>query len=342
MSDHLDSPGPVAITVDDDTANVGPPSGDAKTDITDVFAFLKPGDDSEAGDDSELPGKSILILCVNPLAPALANEFESGAEYLIEVDTNGDVVPDITFSFAFSPKVGGSQTATVRRTDASRSRSIVSGAPVSFGKTPQITHAGPYKLFAGLRSDPFFFDLLGFIDDFNFVHGDFFVDKNVFSIVLEVPNRALGSTPSTTALWARTRIMQNGRLVNDDRVGRAAINTVFNHGPDKNIFNAIDPSADKTTINSEGITFVQSFANTVTALSGDAAYGTAIANALLPDVLNFDFSKPTDYAKLNGRRLQDDVIDISLGLVTKGGLTTDHVGPHSDYLDRFPYLGTPH
>src|SRR5438876_4632870 len=122
MSDHLDSPGPVAITVDDDTANVGPPSGDAKTDITHVYAFLKPGD------DTELPGKSILILCVNPLAPALANEFESGAEYLIELDTNGDVVPDITFSFAFSPKVGGSQIVTARRTDASGSRSIMSGA----------------------------------------------------------------------------------------------------------------------------------------------------------------------------------------------------------------------
>ena len=45
---------------------------------------------------------------------------------------------------------------------------------------------------------------------------------------------------------------------------------------------------------------------------------------------------------LNGRRLQDDVIDISLGLITGGGLKTDNVGPHSDYLPEFPYLGTPH
>src|SRR5216684_2118414 len=83
MADHLDSPGPIAITVGDDTANVGPPMGDPKTDITDVYAFLKPGDAS----------KSILVLDVNPLAPLLANAFDSEAIYEINLDTNGDGAP---------------------------------------------------------------------------------------------------------------------------------------------------------------------------------------------------------------------------------------------------------
>jgi hypothetical protein len=89
---------------------------------------------------------------------------------------------------------------------------------------------------------------------------------------------------------------------------------------------------------SEGITFVQSFKNTLTALGGSPS----LATVLLPDVLNYDFSKPTAYGQLNGRRLQDDVISISLSLVTNGGLTTDNVGPHTDYLDHFPYAGKPH
>src|SRR6267143_2280506 len=88
MSAHLDSPGPVVLTKADDSASIGPPLGDAKTDITDLYAFLKPdrgeGDDDE--EDDGVSGKSILMLNVNPLAPALANEFESGAEYLIKVD----------------------------------------------------------------------------------------------------------------------------------------------------------------------------------------------------------------------------------------------------------------
>src|SRR6266568_3657741 len=253
MSDHLDSPGPITITKGDDSVLIGPPLGDAKTDITDLYAFLKPdpeGLSAQAEDDDGVAGKSILMLNVNPLAPALANEFESGAEYLIRADT----------------------------------------------------------------------------------------DKNVFAIVLAVPNRALGRTPATTSLWGRTRIVQDGALINDDRVGRAAINTVFNHGVDMNIFNNLEPGQDSSAMNSEGMTFVQSFADTLTALGGSPS----LATVLLPDVLNYDYTKPTDYAKLNGRRLQDDVISISLSLVTNGGLTTDNVGPHSDYLDRFPYAGKPH
>jgi hypothetical protein len=335
MADHLDSPGPIALTVGDDTASVGSPNGDPRTDITDVYAFLKPGD----------PDKSILILNVNPLAPLLAGAFNSHAVYELNVDTDGDAAADRSFRIRFSEIDDGMQTATVHLVNGHRvarhdegGHAIINGAPVSFGPKPRITHSGAYKFFAGLRSDPFFFDLLGFIDDFNFSHGDFFADKNVFGIVLEVPNRALGATAETTSLWGRTLLAQNGGLMKDDRMARAAINTVFNHGQDKNVFNSLDPSQDLTASTTEGITFVQSFADTLKALGGDPK----LATVLLPDVLNYNFAKPTSYAALNGRRLEDDVIDISLSLVTGGGLTTDNVGPHHDYLSEFPYLGTPH
>ena len=66
----------------------------------------------------------------------------------------------------------------------------------------------------------------------------------------------------------------------------------------------------------------------------------AIARILLPDILTFDYSSTAGY--LNGRRLQDDVIDISLNLATNGSVTSDGVGPHTDYLADFPYLGKPH
>lgn len=335
MADHLDSPGPIALTVDNHTANVGPPMGDPRTDITDVYAFLKPGDAS----------RSVLVLNVNPLAPALAASFNSEAIYMINIDTDGDAIADRSFRIGFSEFAGGVQTATVHLATGvpaaglnSGGHAVIAGAPASFGSQANITTRGEYRFFAGIRSDPFFFDLLGFIDGFNFTFGDFFADKNVFSIVLEVPNAALGSSPSSTSIWARTVISKNGELVRDDRMARAAINTVFNHGQDKNIFNAMDPANDLTAMTAEGITFVQSFRNTLTALGGDPG----LATVLLPDVLNYDFSKGTSYAALNGRRLQDDVIDISLSLVTGGGLTTDNVGPHSDYLSEFPYVGVPH
>src|SRR5438552_14417861 len=300
MADHLDAPGLTS------------PMSDPRTDITDVYAFQKPGDSS----------KSILVLNVNPLAPTLASFFNSQAIYTINIDTNGDAVADRSFRIRFSEVEGGAQTATVHlATGALAARlndggpSVIAGAPASFGSQPHVTTRGEYRFFAGLRSDPFFFDLLGFINNLTFTGSDFFADKNVFGIVLEVPNSALGTSP--TRLWGRTVLSENGTLVRDDRMARAAINTVFNHGEDKNVFNSIDPNQDLTAVTTEGITFVQSFRNTLTALGGDAN----LATDLLPDLLDYDFLKPSGY--LNGRRLQDDVIDISLNLVTNGGLKTD-------------------
>src|SRR5260370_3008495 len=234
MADHLDSPGPIVINVGDDTANVGSPNGDPRTDITDVFAFLKPGD----------PNKSILILDVNPLAPLLAGAFNSQAVYEINVDTNGDAVADLSFRIRFSDVESGSKTATVHLASGALAAglndggpAVIAGAPVSFGKEPQIITRGDYRFFAGLRSDPFFFDLLGFIDDFSFVHGDFFADKNVFGIVLEVPNSALGTTAQTTSLWGRTLLEQKGGLARDDRMAPPAINPPCTPRQDTNFFN---------------------------------------------------------------------------------------------------------
>lgn len=80
---------------------------------------------------------------------------------------------------------------------------VIKNAPVSFGGKAIVTKQGRYKFFAGLRSDPFFFDLVGFLHGFAFTGSDFFIDKNVFGIVLEVPNEALGNNPKI-GVWGRT------------------------------------------------------------------------------------------------------------------------------------------
>ena len=343
MADHLDAPGLNS-----------PKPGDARTDITDIYAFRKPGDEAGGEDDEgdQEPGKSILILNVNPLT--LASEFAHEAVYQLNVDTNGDAIADRRFDITFSSKVDEVQTASVKLVNGSSTTTIVSNAPVSFGHKAIVTHAGPYKFFAGLRSDPFFFDLFGFLAGFKFTGADFFADKNVFGIVLEVPNRkALGSNPQV-GLWGRTKVSTQDGLVNDDRMGRPAINTVFNHGNSKNIFNQIDPSADRTTSNGDPgdpESFEESFIETLESFGWNRTTpstvdgfppltATQIAELLLPDILTYNYSSSAGF--LNGRKLADDVIDIELTLVSKGAVTTDMVGPHTDYLPHFPYLGNPH
>jgi uncharacterized protein DUF4331 len=135
--------------------------------------------------------------------------------------------------------------------------------------------------------------------------------------------------------------LQPDHLTQVDQMGRPAINTVFNHGADKNTFNVTQPADQRAALTASGQTFLQVFTAELEALGGySLSQAEGIAKILLPDILTFDFSSPAGY--LNGRQLRDDVIDISLNLVTNGKLTGDGVGPHSDYLSEFPYLGNPH
>jgi hypothetical protein len=145
--------------------------------------------------------------------------------------------------------------------------------------------------------------------------------------------------------------MQPDRLVQADQMGRPAINTVFNHGNDKNVFNVTQPADQPNMLSTVAPTTGQAllavFQAELQALSAGSPKGQytadqalGIAKILLPDILTYDYSNAAGY--LNGRRLQDDVIDISLNLVTNGKVTSDGVGPHTDYLGNFPYLGRPH
>jgi len=173
----------------------GFPHGDARLDLTDLYAFPKPGD----------IGKSILIMNVhssegvNPPGPTTAEPFAHGAVYELKIDTDGDAVADIAYRVRFSPYQGGAQTATLRRVEGEQAagtgddgQTIIEGAPVSMGRDSRVTEAGDCRFFAGWRSDPFFFDTQGAVNNLQFTGDDFFAEKDVCSIVLEVPNSALG------------------------------------------------------------------------------------------------------------------------------------------------------
>src|SRR4029077_14808920 len=187
--------------------NFGFPRADARLDFTDLYAFPKPGD----------AGKSILIMNVHPSAvlispgPTTAEPFAPEALYELKIDTNGDAVADITYRVRFSSSKGGTQTATLRRVEGAQAAAtgddgqiIVQGVPVSTGRDARVTQASDYRFFAGWRSDPFFFDVAGALNDLQFTGDDFFSDKDVCSIVLEMPNSIL--RPKEVGLWARTMI----------------------------------------------------------------------------------------------------------------------------------------
>src|SRR5882762_8704403 len=222
----------------------GFPHGDARLDLTDLYAFPKPSD----------ADKSILIMnvhpsaVVNPPGSTTREPFASNALYELKIDTNGDAVADIAYRVRFSSPAEGMQTASVRRVEGARAAEmddggqiIIEAASVSTGRGARVTEVGGYRFFAGWRSDPFFFDTLGALNDLHFTGDDFFVDKDVCSIVLEMPNSALGT--KRVGLWARTLDGAGGVWVQADR-GALPAQAVFLVGSERDAYHAGEPAND--------------------------------------------------------------------------------------------------
>ena len=103
----------------------------------------------------------------------------------------------MAYRFTFSPKEEGRQLATLRvargdkaRNIHGRSEALFKDVPVSFGTDAIVRERRGHRFFAGIRSDPFFFDLAGYLNAMHFTGTDLYRDKNVFSMVLELPNEA--------------------------------------------------------------------------------------------------------------------------------------------------------
>src|ERR1700722_7384382 len=141
------------------------PGDDRRLDLTDVFMFTSPDD----------PDKTVLIMDSNPTsapppipAPVTGPEFYPGAFYRMNIDTDGDNQADIAFTFTFSEYENGKQTgmgwyatgADARRLEPA-GEVLLADFPVSFDGTAQPVQAGRIRMFAGLRSDPFFADVEG-------------------------------------------------------------------------------------------------------------------------------------------------------------------------------------
>jgi hypothetical protein len=155
----------------------------------------------------------------------------------------------------------------------------------------------------------------------------------VCSIALEVPNSHLDG--GVTNLWHRTLVQQGDGWVQAER-GAKASQTPFlaGEGADRAAYLAGEPAKDER--------FVGNFAHALEHTGGYTPQAAiTAARSLLPDVLPYNTKRPVGYPT-NGRALTDDAVDVFLGILTNGKVKGDNVGPHTDLLNEFPYVGMPH
>jgi hypothetical protein len=352
-ADHVDAPG------------LTPPGGNFQLDIADLYAWRGK------------TGNTVLAVTVNGLTkPGKSPVFASGVprvggtkgvSYWLHVDNDGDAVSDVDLQVTFGkPDKNGVQQLHLRR----NGKLLLTGKSTKPGANiVRVNKKGSVKAFAGLRDDPFFFDLAGYLDILaaldddksndakSFVgctspRTDFFKGLNVSAIVLELPPSMLTANGSSSiGVWATT----NSGNPQIDRMGRPAINTVFlpnNPFPGeqkgqvpskKNAYNKGAPKDDQKAFRSEIVNTLQVLFSLNDSAgddkSDDAKKINGLADILLPDILTFDTAKSDGF--LNGRKLSDDVIDAELNLITEGTVKTDCVSKNDKkFWPNFPYLAS--
>lgn len=145
----------------------------------------------------------------------------------------------------------------------------------------------------------------------------------------------------------------SGTYMQEDQMGRPAINTVFVTAENKDEFNVTTPSDQNAAFQPmfESTLLALNPGYTTNALGMDAATFTG---ALATDVLNVSLDGKTTFFDgtnvLTGRALGDDVITVELLLIFGGpdfsenpDFSDDHVDANDkEFLTSFPYLASPH
>ncbi len=371
--------------------------------LTDLFVFREQDQNPAA-----TTGNLVFIMDTNPRSlPRQQYYFSNRARYefnITRVTDNNSVptgLPDITLRFEFSPPDANKQQTiyltTIQNGVAAPRVTVGTTTPLNpnLTATPTINNVpvagNNLAVFAGLREDPFFFDveqyfrvraavlglgpnppdeasaLFGFRDPQHAI--DFAKDYNVNAISVRVPISFLkgATTAQTFDVWETLSVV-SGNAANPtvnqvDRLAQPAINEGLVYTNDYlNTLNAVTPKfeadvlAGKQPAAGLAAPIVAEITKTLKAFGNSDARATALITALLPDVMRIDTSQPSGYAKkqntllrpITGRLLKDDVIDITLQLVTNNPSASDNVSydgtpgnpaqGHHPLSPSFPYL----
>jgi hypothetical protein len=352
--------------------------------LTDLYAFREQDQNPNAA-----PGDLVLVMNTNPRSVARQQYFFStNARYEFKLTrvANKDATPtgqeDIILRFEFAPPNDRNQQQikfTLIRDGREVSATNLSTTPLNSEKpiVNQLsgTSASKIAIFAGLREDPFFFDVeqffrvragaLGIGPAVGFRPNDRALDfakgYNVNTIVVRVPQLFLQAEKGGNIydIWETISLRDpaTGKFQQVERLGRPGINEGLIVS--QNLlaaFNSVPPTADLSPaagpIGAEA-------ARTLKALGNNNDRTKVLLNAFLPDVMRIDTTGASGYlnavnssgSPIRGRMLKDDVIDQTLNVLSNGAVKSDNVSyegtgsnpaqGHKPLEGNFPYLALP-
>jgi hypothetical protein len=354
-------------------------AGDQAADLGDVYFFLDPNDNTQAVlimtvRGFIVPGESVNFGIFDEKV-----RYRFGIENSedAKVDATIDIVFSLRTADPGPTgkeilQIPKAQTATITLPNGNTFTAPVlnpSLAATPPAQTVTTDSASGVSFFAGEVDDPFFFDIPGFSrfiasvrngspDPTQLDRGrDTFAGYNILAIALRVPVSLIKGSGNVIGLEAITqravqfpkkkkkKIKSQGAFGPIDRMGNPAVNVALVPFNRKNEYNASSTQDDAAGVFANDIIATLTALGTNTTNIGILA-AVAVTNG---DFVHLDVSIPNTgsgggtnapAAFPNGRRLQDDVIDILLNIITNGAITA---GDHADandlaFANTFPFL----
>ena len=341
--------------------------------LTDLHVFREQDQNTAAAD-----GDLIFVMSTNPRSLARQQYyFSNRARYefnVTRVGNNDDTPtgkPDVVLRFEFGQPDSNAQQEVTLTAIRDGATSIATGKTTPLSpdpNTPPIVNqlsldGSNLALFAGLREDPFFFDVeqyfrvragarglgpaVGFRDPNTAV--DFTRGYNVNAIAVRVPRTFLqGATAATTFdIWETISVPgAKGKFNQFERLARPVINEGLVVPNDfLNALNSVGPDFEAAALAGQEPAasiagpIVGDVINTLKAVGNSDERANALVAAFLPDVMRIDTTGPSGYVNavnakgspIRGRLLTDDVFDMTISVLTSGAITSDNVS----------YEGTP-
>jgi Domain of unknown function (DUF4331) len=298
------------------------------------------------------PHTTVLAMTVNPAATAETSApFRDEAIYAFRLDTDGDRREDVSFKVRFAEHAGSQRFDVIRsdRTPGGLDGDVVLRGDLDVVTDPTTTGV---RAFAGVVLDPFAGDAAA-LEKFKAagVEGryepaafdnrvNFFHDRTVAAIVLEVPNSLISNDLHVHA-WSTVSLHGHAPERQVARWGLPLFTHIYL--PDAELreqFNRTAPSDDATVFADATVHTVSRYARMAGTAADPEAYGHRVAALFGSVTLPYRLGSTAsfDYTGFNGRGLGDNVMDNMLSLLTNSPLGTG-IKPDPNLINgSFPYL----
>jgi len=310
-----------------------------------------------------VPGTTVMAMTVNPdLGLSAPDTLHIEGLYAFRFDLNADAREEVTFKFRFSePRHAANDEHThiqnfqLRRAAGEHALRGAEGELLLDGETNKIHSSSGIRAYVGIAPDLFAANAAGFhnyltafqegrfdADAFR-NHQNFFAERNVTAIVLEVPNALIGK--GKVHAWATASLFGHAPELQVSRWGLPLITHIF-LGTDelKEKFNASTPSEDVALFSKSISGFAEKMTSYAASAPNPSQYGTQLASRLCPVMLPYELGTPASFTRsvFNGRALTDDAMDVILSLTANKPLADGATPDRTRTRSEFPYYGNPY